>query len=152
MFCPHCKSTDHRVVDTRGAGDGIRRRRECHQCGGRFTTYEQVAASLMVVKSDGRREPYDRQKLLGGIRIACAKRPIAMADMERLVERVEEQLYNLGRSEVLSDAIGEVVLKELKELDLVAYIRFATVYLQLQDLYAVRNEIDKLLPTGGQPR
>lgn len=112
MFCPHCKSTDHRVVDTRGAGDGIRRRRECHQCGGRFTTYEQVAASLMVVKSDGRREPYDRQKLLGGIRIACAKRPIAMADMERLVERVVEQLYNLGRTGVLSDAIGEVVLKE----------------------------------------
>lgn len=107
---------------------------------------------MMVVKSDGRREPYDRQKLLGGIRIACAKRPIAMADMERLVERVEEQLYNVGRSEILSDAIGEAVLKELKELDLVAYIRFATVYLQLQDLYAVRNEIDKLLPSGGLPR
>lgn len=148
MFCPHCKSSDHRVVDTRSAGDGIRRRRECHQCGGRFTTYEQVAASLMIVKSDGRREPYDRQKLLGGIRIACAKRPIAMADMERLVERVEEQLYNLGRSEVVSDVIGEAVLKELKQLDLVAYIRFATVYLQLKDLHAVRNEIDKLLPAS----
>ncbi len=152
MFCPHCKSADHRVVDTRGAGDGIRRRRECHQCGGRFTTYEQVAASLMVVKSDGRREPYDRQKLLAGIRIACAKRPIAMADMERLVERVEEQLYNMGRTEVFSDAIGEAVLQGLKELDLVAYIRFATVYLELQDLYAVRNEIDKLLPSGSVPR
>ncbi len=102
----------------------------------------------MIVKSDGRREPYDRQKLLGGIRIACAKRPIAMADMERLVERVEEQLYNLGRSEVVSDVIGEAVLKELKQLDLVAYIRFATVYLQLKDLHAVRNEIDKLLPAS----
>ena len=152
MFCPHCKSADHRVVDTRGAVDGIRRRRECHQCGGRFTTYEQVAASLMVVKSDGRREPYDRQKLLGGIRIACAKRPIAMADMERLVGRVEERLYNLGRTEVVSNTIGEAVLQELKELDLVAYIRFATVYLQFQDLYAVRNEIDKLLPSGSLPR
>lgn len=148
MFCPHCQSTDHRVVDTRSVGDGIRRRRECHHCGSRFTTYEQIAATLMVVKSDGRREQYDRQKLLNGIRIACAKRPIAMADVDRLVDRVEEQIMTSGRSEIRSDVIGEAVLRELKDIDLVAYIRFATVYLELKDLNAVRHEIDKLLASA----
>ncbi len=106
MFCPHCQSTDHRVVDTRSVGDGIRRRRECHYCGNRFTTYEQIAATLMVVKSDGRREQYDRQKLLNGIRIACAKRPIAMADVDRLVDRVEEQIMTSGRAEIHSFCHG----------------------------------------------
>lgn len=103
----------------------------------------------MVVKSDGRREQYDRQKLLNGIRIACAKRPIAMADVDRLVDRVEEQIMTSGRAEIRSDVIGEAVLRELKDIDLVAYIRFATVYLELKDLNAVRHEIDKLLTSAG---
>jgi transcriptional repressor NrdR len=130
MKCPHCAGFDSRVVDTRSAGDGIRRRRECKCCGQRFTTYEQVATALHIVKSDGRREPYDRQKLLDGIRLACAKRPIAMADIERIVDQVEEY----GK-----------LLELLKELDEVGYIRFATVYLELTDLGAVKDEIDRLL-------
>jgi len=132
-------------VDTRAARDGIRRRRECKSCGKRFTTYEQVAVTLHVVKSDGRREPYDRQKLLDGIRIACAKRPILMADIERLVDRVEDYVFGLGKAEVSSQIIGSKVLEYLKELDEVGYIRFATVYLELANLEAIRNEIDRLL-------
>ena len=145
MKCPYCGELDSRVVDTRAAGDGIRRRRECKTCGKRFTTYEQVAVTLQVVKSDGRREPYDRQKLLDGIRIACAKRPILMADIERLVDRVEDYVFGLGKAEVSSQIIGSKVLEYLKELDEVGYIRFATVYLELANLEAIRNEIDRLL-------
>jgi len=150
MKCPYCGELDSRVVDTRAAGDGIRRRRECKTCGKRFTTYEQVAVTLQVVKSDGRREPYDRQKLLDGIRIACAKRPIAMADIEGLVDQVEDYVFGLGKAEVSSEVIGSKVLELLKELDEVGYIRFATVYLELANLEAVRNEIDRLLKE--QPR
>ena len=145
MKCPYCGEFDSRVVDTRAARDGIRRRRECKHCDRRFTTYEQVAAVLHIVKSDGRREPYHRQKLLDGIRIACAKRPIAMADIERLVDQVEDYVFGLGKAEVRSEVIGGKVLEQLKELDEVGYIRFATVYLELSDLGAVRDEIDRLL-------
>ncbi|MDH7485461.1 MAG: transcriptional regulator NrdR [Anaerolineae bacterium] len=145
MKCPYCMEFDSRVVDTRAAGDGIRRRRECLHCGRRFTTYEQVVAALHIVKSDGRREAYDRQKLLNSIRLACAKRPIAMADIERLVEQVEDHVYSLGKAEVRSEVIGSKVLELLKELDEVGYIRFATIYLELADLEAVRDEIDRLL-------
>lgn len=145
MICPYCGESDSRVVDTRAARNGIRRRRECKSCGKRFTTYEQVAVALHVIKSDGRREPYDRQKLLDGIRIACAKRPILMADIERLVDRVEDYIFGLGKAEVSSRVIGGKVLEYLKELDEVGYIRFATVYLELANLEAIRNEIDRLL-------
>jgi len=145
MKCPYCTEFDSRVVDTRAAGDGIRRRRECKHCRRRFTTYEQVVAALHIVKSDGRREAYDRQKLLNSIRLACAKRPIAIADIERLVEQVEDHVYGLGKAEVRSDIIGSRVLELLKELDEVGYIRFATIYLELADLEAVRDEIDRLL-------
>lgn len=145
MKCPHCAEFDSRVVDTRSAGDGIRRRRECKRCGQRFTTYEQVATALHIVKSDGRREPYDRQKLLDGIRLACAKRPIAMADIERVVDQVEEYAFGLGKAEVSTEIVGGKLLELLKELDEVGYIRFATVYLELTDLGAVKNEIDRLL-------
>ncbi len=145
MRCPYCGKTDTRVVDTRAAGEGIRRRRECQACHQRFTTYEHIAPELNVIKRDGRREPWDRQKVLNGIRIACTKRPIAMADIERLVDQVEEYVLSLGRAEVPSAVIGEKVLEGLKTLDTVAYIRFASVYLELPDLYAVRAEIDRLL-------
>jgi transcriptional repressor NrdR len=133
------------VVDTRSARSGIRRRRECKQCGRRFTTYEQVAAALLIVKSDGRREPFDRQKLIDGIRLACAKRPIAMTAVEGLVDQVEEYVFGLGKAEVSTEVVGSKVLEHLKSLDEVGYIRFATVYLELTDLESVRDEIDRLL-------
>jgi transcriptional repressor NrdR len=145
MKCPYCGDSDSRVVDTRSAGSGIRRRRECKQCGRRFTTYEQIAATLHIVKSDGRREPFDRQKLIDGIRLACAKRPIAMTAIEGLVDQVEEYVFGLGKAEVSTEIVGSRVLEHLKALDEVGYIRFATVYLELADLESVRDEVDQLL-------
>jgi len=145
MKCPYCGDSDSRVVDTRSAGSGIRRRRECKQCSRRFTTYEQIAASVHIVKSDGRREPFDRQKLIDGIRLACAKRPIAMTAIEGLVDQVEEYVFGLGKAEVSTEIVGSKVLEHLKTLDEVGYIRFATVYLELADLESVRDEVDQLL-------
>lgn len=145
MKCPHCGHVDTRVVDTREAAETIRRRRECFNCGKRFTTYEHVAPALMVVKRDGRREPWDRNKLAEGIRIACAKRPIPSERLEGLVDQIESKVISSGRSEVKSEYIGQLVLEGLKELDPVAYIRFGIVYLALPDLHAVRAEIDRLL-------
>lgn len=145
MKCPYCGSDQSRVIDTRDAGQGTRRRRECQGCGRRFTTYERVTDTLMVIKRDGRREPWDAGKVLAGIRIASAKRPIPVEEMERLVGRIEEKVFSLGKAEVSSAYVGQLVLDELKALDEVAYIRFATVYLELGDLEAVRAEIDRLL-------
>lgn len=145
MKCPHCGDANSRVVDTRSTGDGIRRRRECETCQKRFTTYEHVAASLLIVKSDGRREPYDRQKLMHGILTACAKRPIPQSSIEAMVDSIEEELASLGRSEVKSDYVGTLVLKHLKQLDPMAYIRFAMVYLQMSDLEVVQQHIGRIL-------
>jgi len=145
MKCPYCGSSESRVIDTRDATQGIRRRRECRACGQRFTTYERVTNTLMVVKSDGRREPWHPGKILNGVRIASAKRPIPVEELERLVARVEERVFAQGKAEVTSEYVGQLVLEELKALDEVAYIRFATVYLELGDLEAVRAEIDRLL-------
>jgi transcriptional repressor NrdR len=145
MQCPYCGQPDSRVVDTRATGDGIRRRRECQGCRKRFTTYEQISEALLIVKRDGRREPFDRNKLLQGIRIACAKRPIAMTDIERAVSQIEEHLFSLGRAEVPSRVIGQMILEKLKELDPLAYIRFAIVYLELDDVEALRHELDRLM-------
>lgn len=145
MKCPHCGDGDSRVIDTRTTGDGIRRRRECNVCGKRFTTYEQVAASLLIVKSNGRREPYDRQKLMHGILVACAKRPIAQATIEGMVDEIEEELARMGRAEVKSKVIGGLVLDHLKQLDTMAYIRFAMVYLDLKDLQALQEHIGRML-------
>jgi transcriptional repressor NrdR len=132
-------------VDTRATGDSIRRRRECQSCRKRFTTYEQISEALLIVKRDGRREPFDRHKLLQGLRIACAKRPIAMADIDRIVTQIEEHLFGLGKAEVRSEVIGEMVLEKLKELDALAYIRFAMVYLEMDDVQALRQELDRLM-------
>jgi len=145
MKCPYCGSPESRVIDTRDANQGIRRRRECRACKQRFTTYERVTNTLMVVKSDGRREPWHVGKLLNGVRIASAKRPIPVEEVERLVARIEEEVFAQGKAEVTSEYVGQLVLEELKALDEVAYIRFATVYLELDDLEAVRAEIDRLL-------
>lgn len=146
MKCPHCGDANSRVVDTRSTGDGIRRRRECETCQKRFTTYEHVAASLLIVKSDGRREPYDRQKLMHGILIACAKRPIPQSSIEAMVDSLEEELAALGRTEVKSNYVGSLVLEHLKQLDPMAYIRFAMVYLQMSDLEVVQQHIGRILP------
>ena len=129
--------------DSRG---GVRRRRECEDCGKRFSTVERaVLATPMVVKQDGTREEFDRDKLIRGIRIACAKRPVPAADIERLVGEIESTLQSMGRPEVSSRVIGDMVIAGLKELDQIAYIRYAIVYLGLDDLRAIRDEIDRLL-------
>jgi transcriptional repressor NrdR len=145
MLCPYCGHPDSRVVDTRATGESVRRRRECQACTKRFTTYEQISEALLIVKRDGRREPFDRHKLLQGIRIACAKRPIAMTDIERIVNQIEEYLFGLGRAEVPSPVIGQMVLEKLKELDPLAYIRFAIVYMEIGDVEALRRELDRLM-------
>ncbi len=145
MQCPYCGQPDSRVVDTRSTGESIRRRRECQNCRKRFTTYEQISEALLIVKRDGRREPFDRHKLLQGVRIACAKRPIAMADIERIVDQIEEHLFSLGKAEVRSEVIGEMVLAKLKELDALAYIRFAMVYMEMEDIQALQRELDRVM-------
>lgn len=144
MQCPYCGQPDSRVVDTRSTGESIRRRRECQSCRKRFTTYEQISEALLIVKRDGRREPFDRYKLLQGVRIACAKRPIAMSDIDRIVTQIEEHLFGLGKAEVRSEIIGEMVLGKLKELDALAYIRFAMVYMEMEDVEALQKELDRL--------
>lgn len=144
MQCPYCGHPDSRVVDTRAASESIRRRRECQSCRKRFTTYEQISEMLLIVKRDGRREPFDRHKLQQGIRIACAKRPIAMEEVERIVNQIEEHVFSLGKAEVDSGVIGQMVLEKLKELDPLAYIRFAIVYLNLDDVEALGQELDRL--------
>jgi len=146
MKCPYCGADDSRVVDTRPVDNGIRRRRECVDCSRRFTTYEQPASGLpLVVKSDGRREEYDRQKLLNGVRKACVKRPISAESIENVVSQVEDELLSSSRTEVKSKDIGQLTLEKLRDLDKVAYIRFASVYLRLDDLESIKKEVDRLL-------
>jgi transcriptional repressor NrdR len=147
MRCPYCEGERTRVIDTtRDSRGGVRRRRECIGCGQRFSTYERaVLASPLITKQDGAREEFDREKLHQGIRIACAKRPVSAADIERLVGEVESTLQAMGKSEVSSRVVGDMVIAGLKDLDHVAYIRYAIVYLGLDDLQAVRDEIDFLL-------
>jgi len=135
------------VVDSRSSmeGEAIRRRRECLACGKRYTTYEQIEeAQLTVVKKDGRREAFDRQKLLSGLRKACEKRPVSLEELEAVADQVERELQNRGSREVPSPAIGEQVMRHLRSIDEVAYVRFASVYLQFKDLDAF-NEVLKLL-------
>ncbi|NLS77268.1 MAG: transcriptional repressor NrdR [Chloroflexi bacterium] len=145
MKCPFCAKNLSRVIDTREIGDGIRRRRECQSCSRRFTTYERVAPiNLLVVKNDGRREEYNRDKLLEGIRIACAKRPIPSQVLEDLVDDISAQLYATGEVEIPSRAIGEMVMEGLKKLDDVAYVRFASVYRRFQDVDGMVDEIQGL--------
>ncbi len=147
MRCPYCKYEQSRVVDTsHDTRGGVRRRRECENCGQRFSTYERpILATPMIVKQDGTREEFDREKLIRGIRIACAKRPVSATDIERLVGEIEATLQAMGRSEVSSRVVGDMVIAGLKELDQIAYIRYAIVYLGLDDLHAIRKEIDRLL-------
>ena len=145
MNCPYCGKKS-KVVDTRTAGEGIRRRRECKSCGQRFTTYERVAPiQLMVVKADGRREEFDRDKLLAGVSKACAKRPVSIEAIEEVVSGIEGKLYGRGEREVESRLIGEMVMERLQELDDVAYVRFASVYRRFADVESLAEEIERLL-------
>jgi len=147
MHCPYCQHNKSKVIDTtKEAPGGIRRRRECLKCGERFSTLERaILATPLLVKQDGTREEFNRDKLMQGIRIACTKRPVSGSDIERLVGEIEATLQRMGKSEVSSRVVGDLAIQGLKDLDHVAYIRYATVYLQLDDLQAVRSEIDRLL-------
>lgn len=147
MRCPYCQYHDSKVLDTsHDSHGGIRRRRECFKCKQRFSTYERpILAIPLIVKQDGTREEFDREKLTRGIRISCAKRPVSAADIERLVGHVESELQKVGKSEVSSRMIGDMVINGLKEMDQIAYIRYAIVYLRLDGLGALRKEIDHLL-------
>jgi transcriptional repressor NrdR len=142
--CPFCGADEDRVVDTRSSQEGraVRRRRECEACGKRFTTYESVELfPRQVVKRDGRREPYDRQKLLLGIVTACTKRPVNIDTIEAAVDRIEQRLEESGRVEVDSSWLGEQVMNELQEVDEVAYVRFASVYRQFKDVTEFMDEL-----------
>jgi transcriptional repressor NrdR len=148
MKCPACSSVDNRVVDSRMAHEGaaIRRRRECVACGARFTTYEYVERTqFLVIKKDGRREPFTREKIDQGVSKAVEKRPISRESVEALLDRVENKLQGLGQSEVESRQIGELVMEELAQLDQIAYVRFASVYREFRDVNHFMEEIKKVL-------
>ena len=153
MRCPFCRSPDSRVVDSRdiSGGDSIRRRRECTACNRRFTTYERVeSGSLVVVKRDGRRQEYDSRKLRDKLRLALTKRAVSEDEVDRILSTVEAELLALGKVEVPSTMIGEIVLRELKKLDEVAYIRFASVYRRFADVDDLRRELDFLTESLSQ--
>jgi len=151
MNCPYCGYHDSKVVDSRDVNDGIRRRRQCLRCGSRFTTYERLQpASLFVIKKDERREEFDRNKLLTGIRKACEKRPLPTGAIEKLVDDIEAELYRLGKAEIPSALIGDMVIERLKRLDYIAYIRFASVYREFTDITALKQEIDTLVSSEAE--
>ncbi|TET53470.1 MAG: transcriptional repressor NrdR [Anaerolineales bacterium] len=146
MNCPYCESAVSRVIDTNRGARGVRRRRVCQKCKQRFSTVERaVLTTPLVVKRDGQREEFDPHKLRSGLGTACARRPVSAGDLDRLVDRVQGKLRELGKTEIPSRVIGDLVIEELKTLDPVSYIRYAIVYLGLDDLEAIRAEIDRLL-------
>ena len=145
MRCPFCQSDNSRVTDSRANGDGIRRRRECATCGERFSTLETVLRSnVQVVKKDGRREDFDREKLLAGLRAACAKRSVSVAELDTIVADIEAHVARDGRQEVPSSAIGELAVAALRGLDHIAYIRFASVYRSFTDLETLKEALEAL--------
>ena len=146
MKCPSCGSVDSKVTDSRSVDDTIRRRRQCLGCGFRFTTYERVQrGNLVIIKKDGRREEFNREKLATGIRKACEKRPLPTGSIDKLVDDIEADLYRLGKAEVPSSIVGEMVMERLKKLDHIAYIRFASVYRAFTDITALKQEVDNLV-------
>jgi len=146
MKCPSCGKPESKVIDSRSLGDEIRRRRECIVCRSRFTTYERLQnRSLYVIKKDGRREEFDREKLFSGIRKACEKRPMPTGTIEKQVETIEAELYSLGRNEISSSLIGKIVITKLSELDHIAYIRFASVYYEFSDITTLKQAVDTLI-------
>lgn len=156
MLCPYCSHDDSKVIDSRESSDGIRRRRECARCGLRYTTYERVQTrTLQVTKRDGRREEFSRDKLWTSLTRACAKRPLPTGSIDKAVQEIEAELAEVGRSEIPSRAIGEMVMDRLKGMDRVAYIRFASVCRDFRDIETFKEEIEALLeprePTTGVP-
>ncbi len=154
MKCPFCGHLEDKVVDSRLSTDGeaIRRRRECEKCGKRFTSYERVEEIMpMVVKKDGRREPYDRQKILGGLKKACEKRPISTLALDATVDEIEKKLLEGAQKEVQASQIGEEIMKRLQELDKVAYVRFASVYRDFKDINEFVKELAELLGPEKKP-
>ena len=152
MKCPFCVNLEDKVIDSRTSkeGDAIRRRRECLKCGKRFTSYERVEDIVpMVVKKDGRREPFDRPKILRGLEKACEKRPVSVELLEGIVDSIEKKLINLGVKEIQSTWVGEEVMSSLRELDKVAYVRFASVYRQFKDISELMNEVKTLFEQKG---
>lgn len=148
MKCPYCNHPDTRVIDSRPAEDGsaIRRRRSCDECGKRFTTYEKVETiPLIIIKKDNNREQYNRSKIERGIIRACYKRPVSAEAIQKAVERIEIKIFNLEAKEVSSTDVGEIVMDELKELDEVAYVRFASVYREFKDVNTFMDELKKIL-------
>ncbi len=147
MKCPYCQEADTKVIDTtKDNHGGIRRRRQCLNCGQRFSTYERpILTTPLIIKRDGTREPFDRDKLLRGLRMACSKRPITAQRIEQLVDDIESQLQKKGRSEINSRLVGDLAFKGLKEIDHIAYIRYAIVYLRMDDLHTIQDEINHLL-------
>ena len=146
--CPFCRYEESRVLDSRPVDDGtvVRRRRECLACGERFTTYEKVELTpLLVIKKDGRREPFDRQKIVAGLLTACEKRPVALDRLEQLAADVERELRGRLEREVESKEIGDLVMQRLRDIDEIAYVRFASVYLEFGDLRRFREEVDRLM-------
>jgi len=148
MKCPFCSHLEDKVVDSRLSTDGeaIRRRRECEKCGRRFTSYERVEEIMpMVVKKDGRREPFDRMKVLSGLKKACEKRPISMDTLEKVADEIEKKLLEGSDKEISTSAIGEEIMRRLQELDQVAYVRFASVYREFKDINEFVRELKDLL-------
>ncbi len=146
MNCPFCGHPDSKVIDSRDANDGIRRRRQCLSCDSRFTTYERLqTTSLFVIKKDQRREEFSKNKLLTGIRKACEKRPLPTGTVDRIADDIEAELYRRGKTETPSTLIGDMVMERLKNLDYIAYIRFASVYRDFTDITALKREIDNLV-------
>ncbi len=152
MHCPFCSSLEDKVVDSRLSKEGevIRRRRECLQCQRRYTTYERIEESLpMLVKKDGRREPFDRQKIFSGLKKACEKRPVSVDLLEAMVVRIEKSIQEKGVNEVDSRIVGEEVMRQLHALDQVAYVRFASVYREFKDVNQFMSELKSLLDESG---
>lgn len=153
MKCPFCRHPDSKVVDSRDSGDGdaIRRRRECLDCQRRFTTYERVDAAMpMIVKKDGSREPYDRGKVLAGLRKACEKRPVSADSIDATADAVERCVQEAGTNEVPSSVVGEAVISSLKDLDDVAYVRFASVYKSFRDIDEFMTALEMLIKERGR--
>jgi len=153
MRCPFCSASEDKVVDTRPSDNDqiIRRRRECVGCGKRFTTYERIEEVLpLVIKKDGRRQPYDRTKLMAGLKVACNKRPVPIETLEKTTDEIERSLQEMGEKEVPSTKIGDAVLAKLREIDEVAYVRFASVYLSFKDAGELMNEIQRLMRSKSQ--
>lgn len=152
MNCPYCSYHDSKVVDSRDVNAGIRRRRQCLGCGRRFTTYERLQpASLFVIKKDSRREQFNRDKLLTGIRKACEKRPLPTGAVDKLADDIEAEVYHMGKAEISSAVIGDMVMEGLKSLDYIAYIRFASVYREFTDITTLKQAVDTLVSSEAEP-